>query len=82
MRIQRQQRESAVACWERPQQQFCVYIAMSKQIINGDGFGVNIYLSGECQVLCQDQVRLLTRRRLDSSVAISIHWSTSVFMTS
>jgi hypothetical protein len=39
-------------------------------------------LTGQCQVLCFNQVCLLARRRLDSSVAISIQRSMSVFMTS
>jgi hypothetical protein len=39
-------------------------------------------LTGQCQVLCLNQVCLLARRRLDSSVAISIQRSMSVFMTS
>ena len=39
-------------------------------------------LAGQCQVLCWNQVCLLAMRRLDSSVAISIQRSTSVFMTS
>jgi len=38
--------------------------------------------TGQCQVLCWNQVCLLAMRRLDSSVAISIQRSTSVFMTS
>jgi hypothetical protein len=42
----------------------------------------DVFNTGQCQVLCWNQVCLLAMRRLDSSVAISIQRSTSVFMTS
>jgi hypothetical protein len=56
---------------------------------DGNGYpwasvGIKLFLldTGQCQVLCWNQVCLLAMRRLDSSVAISIQRSTSVFMTS
>jgi type I restriction enzyme S subunit len=58
------------------------HFALQSQAFVEDVIARSIGVTGQCQVLCFNQVCSLARRRLDSSVAISIQRSMSVFMTS